>query len=162
MNIPYYERIVNMYYQGEMDDDLFFSLVWIDKKLKKWFQYHELCKEGPKQINNYKDRSIWIISSSAIPKTRELIPQKSKTGIVLSLFLKIAKIPEINDKIPLIPIPIKIMPRSTWIWIAPDVCNQNVIKNNKHSVPNPTHNFPIKLLAMRLFFLEFIMFWFWV
>ena len=46
MKIPYYERIVNMYYQGEMDAELFFSLVRIDKKLRRWFHYHEMMKQA--------------------------------------------------------------------------------------------------------------------
>lgn len=48
MKLPYYERIVNMYYQGEMDADLFFSLVRIDEKLRRWFHYHEMMKEALK------------------------------------------------------------------------------------------------------------------
>ena len=34
-----------MYYQKEMDDESFFSLVREDKKLRMWFHYHEIIKE---------------------------------------------------------------------------------------------------------------------
>lgn len=45
MKIPYYEKIVNMYYQKEMDAELFFSFVRIDKKLRRWYHYHEMIKD---------------------------------------------------------------------------------------------------------------------
>lgn len=45
MKLPYYERFVNMHYQGEIDDELFFSLVRIDKKLREWFLCHEMIRE---------------------------------------------------------------------------------------------------------------------
>ena len=45
MKIPYYEKIVNMYYQKEMDAELFFSLVRKDKKLRQWFHYHEMIRD---------------------------------------------------------------------------------------------------------------------
>ena len=46
MNIPYYEKLVNMFYQGEMDQELFFNLLIIDEGLKKWYDFHEVLRDA--------------------------------------------------------------------------------------------------------------------
>ena len=84
-------------------------------------------------------------TSIAIPETKEPMPQKSKTNTDLSFFMKIAKMPGINDNIPLTTAPNMLILRSTWIWIDPDLCSPNIIKNKKHKPPSPTHHFPARL-----------------
>lgn len=43
--LPYYEILVNMYYQGEIDKGVFNQMLLQDKQLRNWFQIYKILEK---------------------------------------------------------------------------------------------------------------------
>ena len=59
--LPYYEILVNMYSQGEIDQGIFNQMLLRDKRLRNWYRIYQEVEKALKQCGDFEYMQILLI-----------------------------------------------------------------------------------------------------